>query len=186
MIGSFVEPGGHTIVITEPAARPDLWAAYLNGAQESYGQHGVESVLEFEQTCDGRSTVLFAVAIDGSGRVVAGLRVQPRLDRPETSNVLREWAGRPGAAELRAGLALRLSSGIIEIRAVWVARDVTHRARLTATVARIFVHAMDLLEVRFAVCSAAAHAVSRWQTSGGVVASEVRRSGLVGYDPSKA
>ncbi|WP_157970557.1 hypothetical protein [Nakamurella deserti] len=173
VVGSFVEPGGHTVVIAEPGARPDLWAAYLHGARESYRQHGVESALEFEQIRDGRSTALFAVAVDDTGRVVAGLRVQPRLARLEKATVLREWAGRPGTAEIRAGLALRLSSGVVEVRAVWVARDVAHRGPLTATVARLFVHAMDLLQVRFAVCTAAAHAVTRWQTSGGVVAADV-------------
>jgi hypothetical protein len=67
----------------------------------------------------------------------------------------------------------RLPSGVIEVKAVWVDHDVEHRTALTSALARVFIHAMDVLQVRYALCTAAAHAVTRWQTSGGVVATDV-------------
>ncbi len=160
-------------MIATPDARPDLWAAYLDGARESYRRHGVESALELADIRDGRSTALFVAALTADGRVVAGARMVGRLTRPDQASVLREWDGRPGTAEIRAQLAHRLPAGVIEVKAAWVGHEPAHRSLLTAAIARTFVHAMDLLQARYAVCSAAAHAVTRWQTSGGVVAADV-------------
>jgi hypothetical protein len=39
--------------------------------------------------------------------------------------------------------------------------------------ARFFVHAMTLSGARYAFCTAASHAVPRWQSSGGVVSTDV-------------
>jgi len=45
--------------------------------------------------------------------------------------------------------------------------------QLSAALARIFIHSMALLDARYAMCTVAAHAVPRWQTTGGVVSSAV-------------
>ena len=161
------------LVFAEPSAQPALWGSYLDGARRSYRQHGVESALEYGEVRDGRSTALFVVAVDPTKQVVGGLRVQSRLSRPEQAHAMREWAGRPGSAEMRTQIAHRLSFGVIEIKAVWVDHTTGRHAAVTATLARAFVHAMDMMHVRYALCTAAEHAVSRWQTSGGVVASDV-------------
>lgn len=150
-----------------------MWAAYLDGARRSYRQHGVESVIEYGEVRDGRCTALFVVAVDDAGGVVGGLRVQGRLDRPEQAHAVREWAGRPGTAEMLAQIAQRLPLGVIEVKAVWVDDTTADRAALIAALARAFVHAMDIMQVRYALCTAAMHARSRWQTSGGVVAADV-------------
>lgn len=174
VIGEYFEPvSGRHFVVAEPAAQPALWAAYLDGARESYRSHGVESAIEYGEVRDGRSTALFITATDDAGAVVGGLRVQPRLTRADQAHALREWAGRPGTAEMTAQIAQRLPSGVIEVKAVWVRHETDHKVALTAALARGFVHTMDLLQVRFALCTAAAHAVTRWQTSGGVVSAEV-------------
>jgi hypothetical protein len=174
MIGAYFDPtSGHNFIFAEPAKQPAIWAAYLDGARRSYRQHGVESAIEYDEVRDGRSTALFAVAMDDAGQVVGGLRVQGRLTGPEQAHAMREWAGRPGTAEMRAQIAQRLPFGVIEVKAVWVDHHTDNRAALIAALARAFVHAMDLLHVRHALCTAAEHAVSRWQTSGGVVATEV-------------
>jgi len=39
--------------------------------------------------------------------------------------------------------------------------------------ARMFVHLLTVMNVRYAFCTAAEHAVQRWQSSGGVVSTEV-------------
>jgi hypothetical protein len=37
----------------------------------------------------------------------------------------------------------------------------------------MFVHLLTLMDVRYAFCTAASHAVPRWQSSGGVISTEV-------------
>ncbi len=74
---------------------------------------------------------------------------------------------------MTAQIAQRLPAGVIEVKAVWVEHHAEHKVALTAALARAFVHAMDLLQVRYALCTAATHAVTRWQTSGGVISAEV-------------
>jgi hypothetical protein len=174
ILGEYLEPvSGHLFVVAEPAAQPELWAAYLEGARRSYRQHGVESAVEYDQVRDGRSTALFVAAIAEGGRVAGGLRVQGPLTHADQAHALREWAGRPGTTQLTAQITQRLPSGVIEVRAVWVDHDTDHRAALAAGMARAFIHAADFLHVRYALCTAAAHAVTRWQTSGGLVSHEV-------------
>lgn len=174
VVGAYSDAAsGHHLVLARPAAQPALWQAYLDGARHSYRQHGVESAIEYASVRDGRSTSLFVVAMDDEGRVVGGLRVQGRLGHADQAHALREWAGRPGSLAMHHQIAQRLPSGVIEVKAVWVDHDVEHRTALTAALARAFVHSMDVLQARFALCTAAAHAVTRWQTSGGVVATDV-------------
>jgi hypothetical protein len=165
--------GGHSFLFAEPSLQPALWVSYLDGARRSYRQHGVESAVEYDDVKDGRSTALFAVALDDRGQVVGGLRVQRPLTSPEQAHAASEWAGRPGTAEMFSQIALRLPFGVVEVKAVWVDDSTDHRAALIAALARAFVHAMDLMQVRYALCTAAHHAAKRWQTSGGVVATEV-------------
>lgn len=174
VIGDYFDPtSGRNFIFAAPDAQPALWDSYLQGARRSYRQYGVESAIEYDEVRDGRSTALFVVAVDAVGQVVGGLRVQSRLTTPDQAHAMREWAGRPGTAEMHSQIAHRLPFGVIEVKAVWVDHEADHRPALIAALARAFVHAMDLLGVRFALCTAAEHAVPRWQTSGGVPASEV-------------
>jgi hypothetical protein len=61
----------------------------------------------------------------------------------------------------------------VEVKAVWVDNSAALHKELTAAMARIFVHALALAKVRYAFCTAASHAVPRWQSSGGVVSADV-------------
>jgi len=174
VVGEFHDRiSGRLIVVARPAAQPDLWAAYLEGAQRSYRQHGVESAVDYDQVCDGASTTLFVAAVETDGRVVGGLRVQGPYSRVDQACALREWAGREGTNEMRRQLDRRLSAGVVEVKAVWVDRDASRHDALTAVLARSFVHVLTLLNVRYAFCTAASHAVHRWESSGGVVSTEV-------------
>lgn len=66
-------PGsGHHWIVTTPGAEPDLWAEYLEGAQRSYGAHGVERVAAVDEIADGASTALLFAAVTDAGRVVGG------------------------------------------------------------------------------------------------------------------
>jgi len=174
MVGDFFDPlSGRLFVVARPAAQPELWAAYLDGARVSYAQHGVESAVDYDRVRDGAATSLFVAAVEGDGRVVGGLRVQGPYTHVEQAYALREWAGRAGTTELRRQVGRRLGAGVIEVKAVWVDRDADRHDALTAVLARMFVHLLTLMDVRYAFCTAASHAVPRWQSSGGLVSTEV-------------
>ena len=169
----FDAASGRLLVVAQPAAQPDLWTAYLEGARVSYRQHGVESAIDYDRVCDGVSTSLFVAAVESDGRVVGGLRVQGPYTGVDQADAVQEWAGREGTKELRRQVGRRLRDGVIEVKAVWVDRDVDCHDALTAAVARVFVHVLTLMNVRYAFCTAASHAVHRWESSGGVVSAEV-------------
>ena len=164
---------GRLFVVARPAAQPDLWAAYLEGARVSYCRYGVESAVDYDRVRDGAATSLFVAAVGSDGRVVGGLRVQGPYTRVDQACALREWAGREGTRELRRQLGRRLREGVVEVKAAWVDRDADRHDALTAVVARMFVHVLTLMNVRYAFCTAASHAVQRWESSGGVVSAEV-------------
>jgi hypothetical protein len=171
---SYSDPqSGCRFVVAAPSARPDLWRAYLAGAARSYRKHGVESVLEYDQICDGESTSLFFVAIQGDGRVVGGMRAQGPYSVPEQSHALIEWAGQPEAADVRNLISDRIRFGAIEMKTGWVSDLASNRDALTGALARMFVHAMTILDARFAFGTAAIHALDRWKTTGGVVTEEL-------------
>jgi hypothetical protein len=174
-VGDYFDPiCGRSFVVAQPGSRPDLWVAYLAGARASYRMHGVESVLELDDVRDGSTTALFIAVVESDGRVVGGLRVQGPYERVEQASALREWAGRDGSVQMRRQIARRLREGVIEVKAVWVAQQISRRGEVTAALARAFVHCLNLMDVRYAMCTAASHTLTRWQTSGGRVSADVR------------
>ena len=173
-VGDYYDPAsGRLFLVARPAAQPELWATYIKGAWLSYRQHRVESAVDYEHVHDGKSTSLFVVAVEFGGKVVGGARVQGPYTRPEQAYALREWAGRAGTDVLRRQIMQRLDDGVVEVKAVWVDHTAARHHELTTAMARIFVHAMTLSRVRYAFCTAASHAVPRWQSSGGVVSTDV-------------
>lgn len=172
--GGYFDPAsGRWFVVARPADAPRLWSAYIEGAWRTYREHGVEGAVDFDEAGDGRSTSLFFAAVEADGSVVGGLRVQGPYTHVEQAYALREWAGRKGTAELRRQIGRRIAEGVVEIKAVWVDPDADRRGELTAALARAFVHSLELMDVRYAFCTAASHAVPRWQSSGGVVSADV-------------
>jgi hypothetical protein len=133
----------------------------------------VESAVDFDHVSDGKSTSLFVAAVEYDGRVVGGARVQGPYTHAEQAYALREWAGREGSEVLREQIAQRIGDGVVEVKAVWVNNSAPRHKELTTAMARIFVHSLTLANVRYAFCTAASHAVPRWQSSGGVVSGDV-------------
>ena len=181
--GGTVDPGvvaryrdlltGCLFVVAEPAAQPGLWREYLQGAETSYRKHDVESVLEYDSIIDGRQTALFFVALDESGAVVGGMRVQGPYSTPAQAHALTEWAGRPGTDELRQEIASRLAQGVVEMKTGWVQDAHPRRSELTDAMARMFVHALRLMDVRYVLGTVAEHARRRWQSTGGTISENV-------------
>lgn len=169
----FDRQSGHRVLVSRPEDQPGLWLAYLAGARASYRRHDVESVLEYDDVVDGRSTALFFAAVDRTQRVVGGMRVQgPYLD-PDEAHAVKEWAGRNGTEELRLEIARRIPDGVIEMKTGWVSDEAENRKALAGAMARVFVHSLRLMDVRFAMGTVGQHAIRRWRTCGGVVSDRV-------------
>ncbi|WP_459548028.1 hypothetical protein [Nocardia sp. X0981] len=161
---------GYDIHITTPRESPDLWHRYLTGARQAYRHFGHEPALEYDSVADGSSTTLFFAATDTCGDVVGGLRVQGPYTWVSEVSSLAPWAGRPGAADLGLMMARRIPRGVVESRAVWVARDAPARSELTAAISRCMAHAPRLLDARYGFATVASFATERHRASGGVVA----------------
>ena len=174
VIGSYHDPfSACRFVVARPSQQPELWMAYLHGARESYRKYDVESVLQYDRICDGGSTALFFTALDTDGHVAGGMRVEGRYESADQAYAVQEWAGRETALQVHREISERIPAGVIEMKAGWVRADAWRRRELTAGLARIFIHSMNLMGVRYALGTVATHAVKRWQTTGGVVSANV-------------
>jgi hypothetical protein len=162
-----------TLVVAAPCADHRLWAEYLAGARESYGKHGVACALELDSLCDPTKTSLFLAAVDGSGRVVAGVRAKGPFSTPGESHALVEWSGRPGLAAVSKMISDRIPFGVVEVKTAWTRDDPGRSRLLTSVLARFPLHSTMLLNSQFAMATSAAHVLARWRTSGGVVASKI-------------
>lgn len=164
---------GCWISVSTPAAQPEVWAQYLDGAWRSYRKHGVEAAIDVEAIRNGTDTALFFAAVEPGGRVVGGTRVVGPLRSPEESHALVEWDGNRGLAALRRMIANRLPFGVAEVKTAWTdSRGYGGRA-LTSTLARTALPTMTLLGVQFLMATAAAHVLEQWRSSGGVVAAQI-------------
>ncbi|WP_280418723.1 hypothetical protein [Nocardia carnea] len=164
---------GYEICATTPDRSPDLWHRYLAGAQQTYRHFGHEQALEYDAVADGSSTALFFAATDLTGAVVGGLRVQGPYRWVSEVDSLTPWAGRPGATDLSLMMARRIPRGVVESRAVWVARDADRRNDLTAAISRCMAHAPRLLGARYGFATVASFTTERHRASGGMVAQAI-------------
>ncbi|SDP19460.1 hypothetical protein SAMN04515671_3204 [Nakamurella panacisegetis] len=164
---------GCRFLVARPVQQPTLWRAYLAGAQQSYRKHDVESVLEYDQVVDGRSTAMFFAAVAPDGSVVGGMRVQGPYREVAQAHAIAEWGGAEGSDELEREIRTRLSAGVVEMKTGWVDDLFPGRDALTNAMARIFVHTLTLMDVRYALGTVARHARRRWQTTGGTVSEDV-------------
>ena len=164
---------GCEFVVARPAQQPLLWLAYLDGAHASYRKHGVEKVLEYDRIRDGSSTALFFAALQPDGQVAGGMRVQGPYESADQAHAVEEWAAFGDDADVRREISERIPAGVIEMKTGWVSDTAWRRTELTAGLARLFVHSINLLGVRYAFGTVATHAVKRWQTTGGVVSANV-------------
>ncbi len=117
---SFVDKAtGLRVEAHHPASRPDLWAAYLEGAAAAFGRHGIDTLIDRQKLQHGDGVSLFFVGIDDEGRVVAGVRCHGPLDDPEAAQALAEMGGSSEIEQLRAAVGNRAPFGIIEIKGAW-------------------------------------------------------------------
>lgn len=159
-----------TLVISTPAAEPDLWAEYAAGARHSYSKHGVECALDSDALRSGTDTVMFFAVVDDAGQMVAGVRGIGPLRSADDSHAVVEWAGQPGQQAVRDMMTDRVPFGILEMKSAWVTDNPDQNRCLTAALARSGFYMMALLDVQFCMATAAAYVLNRWRSSGGVVA----------------
>jgi hypothetical protein len=173
---SFWDPSsGARLEAHVPEERPDLWHGYVAGVIRAYQRYGVEGALDLDSFANGASTSLFFVATNASGDVIAGLRVHGPLVMPDDAHAISEFdIDRAAQASVRRMIANRLNFGVLEVKGVWVGDSAVRRAELSATMARCFLHAMTLSGAQFAFCTAGAHAVKRWESSGARTTNSVR------------
>ncbi|MGV0814163.1 hypothetical protein ABQF34_19530 [Mycolicibacterium boenickei] len=162
-----------TIVVARPDAERDLWNEYVRGAQSNYRKHGVQQALDPKALQTGADTALFCAGINSSGQVVGGLRAKGPHRSVEESHAIVEWCGQPGLDSVRKMIADRLPFGVVEMKTAWVCDDPDQSRALTDTLARMPLHAMTLLDIQFAMATAAAYVLKRWLSSGGVLASKI-------------
>lgn len=160
-------------MVARPAQQPVLWQSYLDGARASYQKHGVESVLEYDRIRDGSSTALFFAALQPDGQVAGGMRVQGPYDCADQAHAVEEWAAFDDDAEVRHEISERIPAGVIEMKTGWVSSTAWRRTEITTGLARLFVHSINLMGVRYAFGTVGMHAVKRWQTTGGVVSANI-------------
>jgi len=159
-----------TLVISQPSTDRGLWTEYAAGAQRSYRKHGVECVLDVDALRTGADTVMFFAVIDRAGKMVAGVRAKGPLRSADDSHAVVEWAGQPGQKAVRNMINDRVPFGVLEMKSAWATDDPDRNRCLTQSVARSAFHMMALLDIEFCMATAAAYALNRWRSSGGVVA----------------
>lgn len=156
----------HTIVVSSPDARPDLWEAYLDGALATYGAHGVGPALELDRDL----TSLIFVAVDGRGEPRGGMRAQGPYDHPAQAQALAVW---DNDARVRVRIRERLADGLVESKGLWVARDFEGRRALVRAFGRAPVHAAMILGARYGLGTTAKHTEELWTSSGAVLEYDV-------------
>jgi hypothetical protein len=162
-----------TIVVAQPAAEPELWSEYVRGAELSYRKHGVEAALDVPALRSGNDTALFCAGINTDGRVVGGVRAKGPYLNVDDCHAVVEWSGQPGLDAVRKMVSDRLPFGVVEIKSAWVSDDPEQSRKLTNVLARMPLHSMVLLDIQFAVATAAAYVLNRWLSSGGVLAARI-------------
>jgi hypothetical protein len=171
---SFWDPGSEcTIVFAQPAIERDLWTDYVRGACHSYRKHGIEKALDIDSLRHGADTVLFAACIDSTGKVVAGVRAKGPYQSADQCHALLEWRGQPGQDAVRKMVSDRLPFGVVEIKTAWVTEGLERGRQLTSFISRTPPHTMNLLDVQFAIATAASYALKCWLPSGGVLATKI-------------
>lgn len=161
------EVSGMTLRFYIPSLRFDLWTTYVDGARSSYRRYRVERALTLPDATQDSAAPVFAIVSDDAGKVWAGWYANGPLRSMRDAYAPREFVSEPVSASLVTDwIEAALPDGVIELKGAWVDPTSEHKSALADLTSRAFLHAMRLLGVRHAYCSAAEHAASRWFNSG--------------------
>ncbi|AYF72952.1 hypothetical protein D7D52_02680 [Nocardia yunnanensis] len=160
------ELSGCSFLICTPRSHPELWQQFMDGALASYRRFDVQEALAYETAIDGCSTTVFVVAVDESGRMLGGTRIQGPYQHVDEAHAVTEWVGRPGEAAIRKLIADRIPDGLVEFKSAWVDHESAHRIAVREGLARSAIHVPHLLGARFALSTAADSVAEGWRVSG--------------------
>ncbi|MDR3661500.1 MAG: hypothetical protein P4L86_14120 [Mycobacterium sp.] len=159
-----------TVVLSQPGTDLELWNRYLDTAEQTYRQHGVEAAVDAAAIRHGADTALFWTVLDHRDNMVGGLRAKAPLNRADDSHAVVEWADQPGLAMVRKMIDVRIPFGVIEMKTAWVSDNRVSRHAITGLLARAAYHATSIMGVQFVMATAAQHVLELWKSGGGVVA----------------
>jgi hypothetical protein len=157
-----------TLVVSQPAVDPDLWAEYTAGAIHSYRRRGVECALDLEALHTGDDTIMFGAVVDDSGHVVGGYRAIA-LRSADDSHAVQEWAGQPDQENVWRMITERVPYGVLEMKSGWVTDTAGRNPFLTTALARSCFYMMVLLDFQYTMCTAATPVLNSWRSSGSIV-----------------
>lgn len=163
---SFTADGALELVVATPAAAPELWDRYVEGAWASYSRHGVTRALDIDEVASGATTALFYAVLGRDGEMLGGIRAQGPYTVIEQSHVLIEWENSPGLDIVADQLRSRLPHGIVEIKSAWVGAGSPGR-EVSALLAKAAIPTIELTGSRYLFASSADHVLRQWETSGG-------------------
>lgn len=158
-----------TLVMSQPALDPELWAEYTAGAVRSYSRRGVECALDLEALRTGDDTIMFGAVIDDSGHVAGGYRAIA-LRSADDSHAVQEWTDQPDQQDVRQMIADRVPFGVLEMKSGWVTDAAGRNPLLTSALARSCFYMMVVLDFQYTMCTAATPVLKSWRSSGSVVA----------------
>lgn len=156
------------LVLSRPSVEPELWTKYCDGARDRYRRAGIEMALDPNELRTGQNTLMFFCVVDGSDRVVGGVRGIGPLRSVDDAHAYSEWAGQPAQEAVGKVIGDRIPFGVIELKTAWVSDDPGRKRSISRAIARVPMHLMGLLGIQFCF-GTASHALASWQTSGGVV-----------------
>ncbi len=102
-----------------------------------------------------------------------GVRAQGPYVCASQSHAVVEWAGNRGLDAVREAIATRIPDGVVEMKSAWVSPKSPHAGKLSAALARVALPTMERLQSRFVMATAADHVLSRWESSGGRVDTQI-------------
>ncbi|SIR63538.1 hypothetical protein [Williamsia sterculiae] len=163
---------GTTVFAGTPLSTPDVWLRYIDGARRSYAAHGISGALDFDAVVGGEETSMFFAVITDDDEVVGGVRVQGPYRSISESHALIEWDGTPGLVRLSEELSTRLGDGLAELKTAFV-NPHPAAGHIAAQIARVPLFVQTLAGCRYTMATAADHVLSRWESGGGRVNSDV-------------
>jgi molybdopterin/thiamine biosynthesis adenylyltransferase len=150
-----------------PAARPDRWIAYLEGAAREFARYGLGDLVDRRTLERAEGVPLFFVGVDADDQVVAGLRCYGPLEGPAASQALAEMARSPEAGEHERLIAATAPYGVIESKGAWRKMSGGGDHRVADILARCPVHALEWLGAEVAVAAVADRIEAHIASSGG-------------------
>lgn len=150
-----------------PAARPDRWVDYLEGAAREFARYGLGDLVDRRSLERAEGVPLFFVGVDKEDQVVAGLRCHGPLEGPAASQVLAEMATSPEAPDHVRLMSAATPFGVIETKGAWRKMSGSGDHRVANALSRCCVHALEWLGSEVAVAAVADRMEELLAISGG-------------------